>query len=239
MSLFSRLASLLMVACLLSGAASLSMADVIIHDFQDGTFGPWNPAGAPVIAAVVPDSEPDFAGDRAGLVFDPDGGFQVAMTMTTGPALALLPALHANDTFEWEVDTSSYGGDFLGNHLVFQSGGSIGFNVLDGSFNFMAVTNDDQTYSHNYGAGEGRTILDTIDPDHDGDIFEHGFEFFNIHIIQQVADNQNSSVAYDNIRLTGEIPEPSCTLLLMTSGVAAVLQRRKRRLGQTATCECM
>lgn len=214
--------------------ASLAPGEVIIHDFQDGTFGPWGPAGAPISAAVVADTEPDFDGDLVGILNDPDGGFQTIMSLSTGSTLALLPALHANNIFEWEVDSAEYGGDFLNNHLVFQTntieGNPLsGFNVLDGSARFMNNTTEDQLYSYNYnseGGGEGRAFLNMIDPDQDG-ILAPGFTFFNIFVIQQVADGQSSTVRYDDFRL--RVPEPATTALLAAGaiGLGAVRLRRK------------
>jgi hypothetical protein len=225
-----RLGAFLLSLCAAAfGSTSVCKAETIIHDFQNGTFGPFNVQGAPVVGAVVADNEPDFAGDLVGFISDPDGGFQTVMQMTTGGTLALLPALHANDTIEWEVDSATYTGDFANNHVVFQSNDPIGFNVLDGSAQFMSVTTADQTYRHTYGTGEGRTILNTIDPDHDGDINEHGFTFFNIFIIQQAGDGQSSALAYDDIRLTTLVPEPTSVMLFVLGSVLAIATRSRGR----------
>jgi hypothetical protein len=199
-------------------------ADYMLHDFQDGTFGPFNLEGAPIVGAVIADNEPDFVGDRAALINDPNGGFQVVLVYPN--ATSILPQLHANDTIEWEVDSATYTGDFVNNFVVFQSNDPIGFNVLDGSNQFMNITTADQTYTHNYGAGEGRTILNTIDPDHDGDINEHGFTFFNVFVIQQAGDGQSSTLGYDDFRLTGEvIPEPTSVVLLALASAFVIGMR--------------
>lgn len=234
MSSIKRVGLLVVSFCaLILITVSANSAELLIHNFDDGTFGPFSPSGAPVTAFVVPDGEPDYVGDRVGLIDDPRGGFQVVMQITTGGALALLPALHAHDTIEWEVDSATYTGDFLNNFVVFQthdgsqSPPGPGFTVLDGSARFMNATTADQTYSHNYKTGNGGVFLDTIDPDKDGDIFEHGYTFFNIFIIQQVGDGQTSTVGYDNFRLTA-VPEPTSAMLLLVGAAVAAFTGRRR-----------
>jgi hypothetical protein len=224
--------SLIVGAAAVAGLAVSASAQVLISDFQSGTFD------------TVFVNSGDARITNAAVVSGNDGAGDFAATITAEPAPAPAPQnqfvpvlrfnaanflaeFHANDSIEFELESVNYTGDFLNTFVVFQANGGVGFVTLNGSAQFSENGATDVAYAYNYeleGDGQGRTILDTIDSDRDGTL-DDGFTFFNVFLVQQVGNGETSTVVYDDIRLT-VIPEPATAGLIGLAGLGLLRRRR-------------
>ena len=131
--------------------------------------------------------------------------------------------LAANPFIEWDwrSDDAGSSGDFIGNHLVFNTDvNGLNYKVLQDSFSFIPP-NADTTGTHTYDVRRDAAGFSALQ-----DWIAGEGTYFQIFVVQQTTDNQPSVVHYGEFRA---VPEPGTGLALAAFGTVLLAKRRRRR----------